>query len=221
MQSAGFQDFLQRLTDFRPRSAVISSINISNRLEWLQCDGFRHALADVDPVLFVWLDQNTVSSWQQVTTYLIEAGIREYLFIGRGHVPGKEQDLQFAYILQDQINLSGESPLIGVNRDHLGPRFPDMTDLYHREYRQRLMDISPYFNLECRETILLIPRDGNRLSTLEEDVLEQAGTYVISRDVFSGAVCSKHAGCRGAGIIFTSSKIPAEFIDFIIDFLKS
>lgn len=39
-------------------------------------------------------------------------------------------------ILKDHINFMGTNPLIGPNEEEFGPRFPDMSNVYCKEYRQ-------------------------------------------------------------------------------------
>src|SRR5580658_5976124 len=39
-------------------------------------------------------------------------------------------------VISDHINLQGTNPLVGPNDDHLGPRFPDMTQAYCKPYRE-------------------------------------------------------------------------------------
>ncbi len=38
-------------------------------------------------------------------------------------------------VVSDHINLQGQNPLVGANDDRFGPRFPDMTHAYCREYQ--------------------------------------------------------------------------------------
>ena len=39
-------------------------------------------------------------------------------------------------VLSDHINLQGSNPLIGANDERFGPRFPDMTHAYNRNFRK-------------------------------------------------------------------------------------
>src|SRR5437773_2670477 len=42
-------------------------------------------------------------------------------------------------VVSDHINLQGQNPLVGANDDRFGPRFPDMTHAYCREYRAAVL----------------------------------------------------------------------------------
>jgi len=42
-------------------------------------------------------------------------------------------------VLKDHLNLTGQSPLIGEHDEALGPRFPDMSEVYSRDLRDHLL----------------------------------------------------------------------------------
>ena len=64
------------------------------------------------------------------TAFMQRFGVRTLIVsnsaggINRGFIPG---DLM---LITDHINLVGNNPLIGLNDERLGPRFPDMTEPY-------------------------------------------------------------------------------------------
>src|ERR1700689_2652093 len=44
-------------------------------------------------------------------------------------------------LISDHINLQGSNPLVGLNDDSFGPRFPDMTEAYSTSYRAIARDV--------------------------------------------------------------------------------
>ena len=50
--------------------------------------------------------------------------------------------------IKDHINLTGNNPLIGSNLDELGPRFPDMSNVYNKELRDLAKQISRLLTAE-------------------------------------------------------------------------
>lgn len=77
-------------------------------------------------------------------------------------------------MIRDHINYSGSNPLIGENPDEFGPRFPDMTNVYTSEYRQKLKELA-----------------------LEEEIKLEEGIYMM----FSGPSYETPAEVRMAGIL--------------------
>ncbi len=43
--------------------------------------------------------------------------------------------------ITDHINMTGQNPLIGENLEEFGPRFPDMSNAYTKEYREKPMQL--------------------------------------------------------------------------------
>ena len=39
-------------------------------------------------------------------------------------------------IIRDHINNMGTNPLIGLNDDRFGPRFPDMSEIYNKQFSE-------------------------------------------------------------------------------------
>lgn len=56
-------------------------------------------------------------------------------------------------IMNDHINLTGRSPLIGRNADALGPRFPDMTEAWSPRLRARLHAAAAAEGVDVREGV--------------------------------------------------------------------
>ena len=56
-------------------------------------------------------------------------------------------------VLRDQINLQGSNPLIGLNDERFGPRFPDMTQAYAKPYREIALVEAKRLGIEAHEGV--------------------------------------------------------------------
>ena len=58
-------------------------------------------------------------------------------------------------VIDDHINLLGDNPLIGVNDDRLGPRFPDMSEPYTHELVERALAIARRENIIAHKGVFV------------------------------------------------------------------
>lgn len=56
-------------------------------------------------------------------------------------------------LINDFINLVGDNPLIGINDERFGPRFPDMTEPYKHELIDKAKKIANDLNIEYKEGV--------------------------------------------------------------------
>ncbi len=56
-------------------------------------------------------------------------------------------------LISDHINLLGANPLTGPNDDSLGPRFPDMSEAYSRDYRKIAAAAGADLGIELKEGV--------------------------------------------------------------------
>ena len=69
-------------------------------------------------------------------------------------------------VIDDQINLMGDNPLIGINDDRLGPRFPDMCEPYSSELIERALRIARANDIVAHKGCLLYTSPSPRDATL-------------------------------------------------------
>lgn len=103
-------------------------------------------------------------------------------------------------VIDDHINLMGDNPLIGINDDRLGPRFPDMC----RPYDPRLIDVA--LAVARREDFVLhkgvtVAVTGPNLETRAEyRFLRMIGADVVGMSTVPEAIVAIHAGLRLFGV---------------------
>jgi len=102
--------------------------------------------------------------------------------------------------LRDHINLQGANPLIGLNDDRFGPRFPDMTHAYDPEFRRFVADAGRQLSLNLHEGVYLALAGPNYETPAEIHSFRNLGADLVGMSTVPEVLAARHSGIRVLGI---------------------
>jgi purine nucleoside phosphorylase I, inosine and guanosine-specific len=109
----------------------------------------------------------------------------------------KQGDLM---LISDHINLMMISPLRGEHDKRLGERFPDMTEVYSREYRRIVKEAAAEIGLELREGVYLALQGPNYETPAEIRMMRALGADAVGMSTVPEAIVAKQMGMMTLGL---------------------
>lgn len=114
--------------------------------------------------------------------------------INPGYRPG---DL---ILIKDHINMMGDNPLRGANLSNLGPRFPDLSEGYDLEWRQRALAIAREVGIFPQEGVYAAMSGPSYESPAEIRFLRTVGADLVGMSTVPEVIVANHGGMRVLGI---------------------
>ncbi len=102
-------------------------------------------------------------------------------------------------IIEDQINLMGDNPLIGVNDDRLGPRFPDMCEPYELALVDRALCVARAADIVAHRGVFVAVAGPNLETRAEYRFLRTIGADVVGMSTVPEVLVAVHCGMRCVG----------------------
>ena len=103
-------------------------------------------------------------------------------------------------LLEDHINFCGANPLTGPNLDQLGPRFPDMSDVYCRQLRERVQELALAEQLPLEQGIYLLYGGPSYETPAEIRAFRTLGADAVGMSTVPEAIAANHCGMHVLGI---------------------
>ncbi len=103
-------------------------------------------------------------------------------------------------MITDQIAVFAPNPLIGANIDELGPRFPDMTEVYTKSLQEIIRKSAYELGIELKEGIYAQLTGPSFESPADVRLLKMLGTGSVGMSTVVEAITAKHMGMQICGI---------------------
>lgn len=102
--------------------------------------------------------------------------------------------------IKDHINLQGANPLSGANDERFGPRFPDMSTVYDRRFREMTVGEGNRLGIGMYEGVYAALLGPSYETPAEIRYLRTIGADLVGMSTVPEVIAARHSGIRVLGI---------------------
>lgn len=103
-------------------------------------------------------------------------------------------------LITDHINFMGTNPLIGVNDDTLGTRFPDMSEVYNKDLIKLTQNCTKELGFEVKQGIYAASTGPSYETKAEVDMFRTLGADAVGMSTVPEAIVANYCGLKVLGI---------------------
>lgn len=108
-------------------------------------------------------------------------------------------------LITDSMLYNVPNPLIGENIDELGTRFPDMSDIYKKELRDKIKSAAKAMNIKLHEGVYMQFTGPSFETPADIRFSATAGADVVGMSTACEAIAANHMGMKVCGISCVSN----------------
>jgi purine-nucleoside phosphorylase len=109
-------------------------------------------------------------------------------------------------LVEDHINQTGKSPLTGPNQDGWGPRFPDMSRVYDRDFQDLAAKKALELGLRLEKGVYLCTPGPQLETRAETRACRLLGADAVGMSTVLEVIAARHMGLRVLGISCLTNK---------------
>jgi purine-nucleoside phosphorylase len=126
----------------------------------------------------------------------VSTGVRNVMLTNAAGAVSDQLSPGDLVIISDHLNLTGRSPLTGPNDDRIGPRFPDMSEVYSIGLRSDLADVFREVGVEPHEGVYAWFPGPSYETPAEVRMAGILGADLVGMSTVPEAIAARHMGAN-------------------------
>jgi purine-nucleoside phosphorylase len=103
-------------------------------------------------------------------------------------------------VIDDHLNLMGVNPLVGPNDERLGPRFPDMSEVYSKRLRAIADKAAAAASIKVEHGVYVAVSGPSYETPAEIRAFRTLGADAVGMSTVPEAIVARHMGIEVLGI---------------------